>query len=171
MKNSQMVVCGLGGQGILFLCRLVGEAARIVGQEAITSETHGMSQRGGAVDSHVKIGPYRGSVVRRGRADVAFVLDPSRAGAAKGFLREGGVCFVDAAVPLEAGLRRVDATAVARRVGNPRGSNLVLLGYASSAAPDLFPPRKALLVAVEALSPPPFVAKNREAFLAGEKLA
>ncbi len=171
MMGTQMVVCGLGGQGILFLTRLVGEAARIAGQEAIASETHGMSQRGGAVDSHVKIGPFRGSLVRRGRADVAFALDPSRTPAARAFLRAGGACFVDArSAPTEES-RWIDAAAVARELGNPRGSNLVLLGFASAAAPGSFPPREALLQAIEALSPPPFVGKNRDAFLEGEKRA
>lgn len=171
MTGTQMVVCGLGGQGILFLSRLVGEAARIAGQEAIASETHGMSQRGGAVDSHVKIGPFRGSLVRRGHADVAFALDASRETAARGFLRAGGACFVDATAAPAEGSRWIDAASVAREVGNTRGSNLVLLGFASASAPDLFPPREALLQAVEALSPPPFRGSNRDAFLEGEKRA
>lgn len=171
MMETQIVVCGLGGQGILFLSRLLGEAARIDGQEAISSETHGMSQRGGAVDSHVKIGGFRSSLVRRGQADVAFVLDPSRTAAASDFLREGGACFVDAPSAPGEGVRWIDAAAVARGVGNPRGSNLVLLGFASAAVPGLFPPRKALLEAVEVLSAPPFIVKNREAFLEGEERA
>lgn len=171
MMETQIVVCGLGGQGILFLSRLLGEAARIAGEEAISSETHGMSQRGGVVDSHVKIGAFRSSLVRRGHADAAFVLDPSRTAAASGFLRDGGACFVDAPSAPGEGVRWIDAAAVARAVGNPRGSNLVLLGFASATAPDFFPPRKALLDAVEVLSAPPFIAKNREAFLAGEQKA
>ncbi|MEK7867072.1 MAG: 2-oxoacid:acceptor oxidoreductase family protein [Planctomycetota bacterium] len=171
MIETQVVVCGLGGQGILFLSRLLGEAARIAGEEVISSETHGMSQRGGVVDSHVKIGAFRSSLVRRGHADAAFVLDPSRAAAATEFLREGGTCFADAAAAPGEGIRWIDATAVARDAGNPRGANLVLLGFASTVAPGLFPERQALLQAVEVLSAPAFIAGNRDAFFAGEEMA
>lgn len=143
--KSQIVVLGLGGQGILFLTRVVAEAAIDEGHDVITAETHGMAQRGGAVESHLKIGGFESPLVRLGRADAALALDPSREDAAKGY---GGV-FVGAT----------------REFG--RSSNLFVLGRACAEAPKAFPRRDALVRAIERLSPPKALEANRRAFLAG----
>lgn len=169
-RNLQLVICGLGGQGAVFLTRLLAEAAMVDGRAVITAETHGMAQRGGAVESHVKLGEFAGSIVRRGRADAALVLDESRIGAGQQYLRPGGACFADAgsAAP---GVRACDASRLARERNLARGANLVLLGFAAAAEPGLFPRRAALLDALERLSPPAARQENRAAFEAGEGAA
>jgi len=168
VKDVQIVICGLGGQGTIFLTRLLAEAAMLEGREVLTAETHGMAQRGGAVESHVKIGDFSGSTVRRGCADAALVLDPGRAEAGQAFLRRGGAWFATA--PLD-GVCSCDAAAVAEENGVPRASNLVLLGFAARAEPSLFPAREALLSAIGRLSPEGLGEPNRVAFEAGEALA
>lgn len=169
-RDVQLVICGLGGQGTIFLTRLLAEAAMLEGREVLTAETHGMAQRGGAVQSHVKIGEFSGSTVRRGRADAALVLDAGRVEAGQAFLRPQGACFVNAegALPL---LRSCDATAAATQRGLPRGANLVLFGFARASEPDLFPARAALLEALDRLSPKGLGEHNRMAFEAGEALS
>ena len=170
MTRSQLVICGLGGQGIIFLTRVVAEAAMHEGSEVLAAETHGMSQRGGAVQSCIKVGGYSGSLVRRGRADAALVLDASRLDAARSFLRADASCFVDAAAPLD-GTLGCDASGIARELEHPRGANLVLLGFAAATKPGLFPGRGALLDTLTRLSPPAACDENRRALEHGASLA
>ena len=57
MNNSirqQIVISGVGGQGVLFVTRLLAEAAILKGFSVFTSETHGMAQRGGTVSADLK---------------------------------------------------------------------------------------------------------------------
>lgn len=159
-QKTQLVLLGLGGQGILFVTRVLAEGAILEGWEVLTTETHGMAQRGGAVESHLKFGGFESPLVRMGRADAALALDRSRTDAARAFLKPDGVSFVNA--PEEC-----DATAIARELKAPRGVNLVLLGFASASAPRLFPARDALVRAIERLSPANTVEGNRKAFLKG----
>jgi len=169
-RDLQLVICGLGGQGTVFLTRLVAEAALLEGRAVLTAETHGMAQRGGAVESHLKLGEFSGSTVRRGCADAAVVLDASRLEAGRAYLRPRGTCFVNG--PANApGAYACDATGIAADRRCERGGNLVLLGYAAATAPSLFPGRDALLEALDRLSPPPAREANRRAFAAGEEAA
>ena len=65
--KQQIVVSGIGGQGVLFVTRILAEAAIERGMEVLTSETHGMAMRGGTVISHVKAGPFTSPLIRTGR--------------------------------------------------------------------------------------------------------
>lgn len=58
--NMQIAITGRGGQGVLFLTRILSECALEMGLEAIASETHGMAMRGGSVISTLKVGAFRG---------------------------------------------------------------------------------------------------------------
>lgn len=167
--GRQLVICGLGGQGILFVSRVLASGAMLDGDEVLTAETHGMSQRGGAVEAHLKLGDFQSSLVRRGSADAVLVLDASRVEAALGLLAEDGICFANAKEgPL--GVRVVDATGESRAMDHPRGQNLVLLGYAAAGAPGIFPSQEGLKRAVEKLSPEPAREPNRKAFERGVAL-
>ena len=169
-SGCQIVICGLGGQGILFLSRVLATAAMLDGDDVLTAETHGMSQRGGAVEAHLKLGDFESSLVRPGSADAVLVLDASRVGAGLGMLRPRGSCFANA-TGSHAGVKAVDAAGEARALGNPRGQNLVLLGYAATRAPDVLPTREGLRAALAQCSPPSAQASNREAFERGAELA
>lgn len=169
-RRASVVICGLGGQGVLFLTRLLGEAAIREGRPVLTSETHGMAQRGGAVYSHVKLGPFDSPLVRLGCADAAIALDASRRKAAETFLKPGGALFVNG--PADLSDRAVcDAASAATGMGFLRGLNLVLLGFARKRSPDLFPAAEALLEALRELSKPDAAERNRQAFVLGESLA
>ena len=153
VEKIQLVICGLGGQGVVFLSRVLAEAVIAEGREVMVSETHGMAQRGGAVESYIKIGGFVGPVVRPGHADAVLVVDPGRLDAGRRFLREGGACFVNAPQETE-GAHACDAFGIAREIDNRRGTNLVLLGFAAALRPDLFPGREASIEALEKMSPP-----------------
>lgn len=72
--KQQLIVSGVGGQGVLFVTRLLGHAGMEEGHNVLTSETHGMAMRGGTVISHVKIGPFMSPLVREGQADTGLFL-------------------------------------------------------------------------------------------------
>jgi len=169
LKRLQLVICGLGGQGSVFLSRVLAEAAMTDGHEVMVSETHGMAQRGGAVESFVRVGGFAGPTVRPGHADVVLVLDESRLAAGQRFLREGAACFVNSRETFE-GVAACDAFGVAREVANERGTNLVLFGFAAAVRPDLFPTADACLDAVTRLSPPAVRDRNVLAFERGGAL-
>jgi indolepyruvate ferredoxin oxidoreductase, beta subunit len=139
--RQQIIVSGLGGQGALTLTRLLAEAAAAMGLSVITSETHGMAQRGGTVISMIKVGPFRGPLIPAGEADRGLFLHVKNLAVHRFYLREGGVAFVNAALPGD--YLSLDAQALAAAHGLPSvAANLILLGYAAGqgglfAAPDL----------------------------------
>ena len=132
--RQQIVLSGFGGQGILFLSRLLAEAAISGGFPVLTSETHGMAQRGGVVISHLKVGGFESPLVRAGRADLLLVLREENVTLHREFLADGGALIVNAKAPPDAvpGARvhAIDADAIALSAGVPHAVNLVLLGFA-----------------------------------------
>lgn len=131
--RQQIVVSGLGGQGVLFVTRLLAEAAIRRGAPVLTSETHGMAQRGGVVVSHLKVGGSSSPLVRTGRADGILVMAAENVPLHRAFLSPGGWAVVNARAAPAGGDERVhavDADGLARAAGNPRAANLVLLGFA-----------------------------------------
>ena len=76
MNNFNMVVAGVGGQGLVTLTQIVAEAARIEGYEIRTSELHGLSQRGGSVETHIRFGEKVWSpLVALGSANLILSLE------------------------------------------------------------------------------------------------
>lgn len=132
--GQQVVVSGVGGQGVLFVTRLLGDAAIGTGRPVLTSETHGMAQRGGVVVSHLKVGPFASPLVRAGRADGLIVLKEENLALHRPFLAPAGWVVVNAATPPREGtggpLHHLDADGLAVASGIPRAVNLVLLGFA-----------------------------------------
>jgi indolepyruvate ferredoxin oxidoreductase beta subunit len=177
--DLKIVICGVGGQGILFLARVLYEIAKVAGQSVLGSETHGMSQRGGSVTSHVIIGDYHSPVVRLGTADILFVLKAEEIYANLKFLKNMGKIMLnapdhfalnpDVSYSLKCkkiDLSRMDATDRAVRLGYPLSANLVLLS--SCIQRGVFPVPYALLeTAVSSVSPPRFVKGNLAAIDAG----
>ena len=132
--RQQIVLSGVGGQGILFLSRLLADAAIACGFPVLTSETHGMAQRGGVVVSHLKVGGFDSPLVRSGRADLLLVLKEENVALHREFLADGGALVINASAPTDAGplvrVYTVDADALALSAGTPHAVNLVLLGFA-----------------------------------------
>jgi indolepyruvate ferredoxin oxidoreductase beta subunit len=130
--RQQILVSGVGGQGVLFVSRLLAEAAIGRGLRVLTSEIHGMAQRGGTVVSHLKVGGFPGPLVREGRADGLIVLREENLGSHGRFLAPGGWAVVNSnAAPAGQPHRvlAVDAEGIARDAGYAQGANLVLLGF------------------------------------------
>jgi indolepyruvate ferredoxin oxidoreductase beta subunit len=73
---SNIVIVGVGGQGIILLTRILGEAAMASNLNVMESEIHGMAQRGGMVTSTIRIGDVNSSMIGKGEADVVLGLEP-----------------------------------------------------------------------------------------------
>jgi indolepyruvate ferredoxin oxidoreductase, beta subunit len=142
MESLNIVVCGLGGQGILFVTRILGRFALNGGYDLMGAETHGMAQRGGAVTGHLRLGAVQGSMVRRGTADLLISLDDQEACRNMDFLADRGKLYVaacDDSFPIEqaacylsakaVSIRTLPAAGIALRSGAPKAANLVLLGF------------------------------------------
>jgi indolepyruvate ferredoxin oxidoreductase beta subunit len=110
--DLKLILSGIGGQGVLFATSVFSETALSLGYDVLGSETHGMSQRGGSVISHLKIGAYESPLVRQGTADVLLAFDEDEAYRTLGFLTRGGLCFVNSA--------RSDFWDTWPRTGSPR---------------------------------------------------
>ena len=153
MEQQQIVISGVGGQGVLFVTRLLAEAAILRGHAVFTTETHGMAQRGGTVLSHLKIGDFASPMIRPGQADGMLVLkDENRA--LHGFylhhdawtVTNGTSPTSNASDPPTAG---IDADDVARQIANPRAVNLILLGFALARAQQDAWPQFSLFCSLE----------------------
>jgi len=140
-----VVLSGLGGQGILFITKLLAQTAVNKGLKIMAAETHGMAQRGGSVVSHLRIGDVTGSLVRAGSAHILLALDPNEAYRSLPFLTRGGRLYVNAPPGasvreevrpyldrMEMTCRFFPAAETARESGAPMASNLALLGFFSA---------------------------------------
>ncbi len=138
---QQIIISGVGGQGILFVTRLLAETALEMGFSILISETHGMAQRGGNVVSHLKVSDRRAGspagspqtfaspLIRPGRADVLLALHPDGEAAHGHYVRAGGVIISNR--PESSSSFSVDAGGIAVGLGSPVSANLVLLGFAA----------------------------------------
>ena len=103
--NIQMIISGVGGQGVLLLTTVFSEVALKKGYPIIGSEDHGMSQRGGSVITHLKIGDFDSPLVKKGSADILFSLEKNEAYKTLHYLKpstngqNGGLCFINGANP------------------------------------------------------------------------
>ncbi len=137
MSSQQLIISGVGGQGILFVTRLLAESAIAAGMPVLTSETHGMAQRGGIVISHLKAGNFSSPLVRRGQADGLIALKPETIDIHRSFLKPGGWVVANSGgiAPETGGIAPVciDADRIAMALGTPQAVNLIVLGRALSA--------------------------------------
>jgi len=117
---TNVVIAGLGGQGVIKASDILAEAAFRAGHDVKKSELHGMSQRGGAVSSDVRFGPEVASpMVPDGEADVLLVLAEDQLDVFRWRLAEAGTLILPG---------RVDADALPHR----RTLNVALLGVLSA---------------------------------------
>jgi len=138
----QIVLAGIGGQGILFSSKIFSELGLKLGLDIMGSETHGMSQRGGSVIAHLKLGKFQSPVIRTGTADVLYSFEENETYRTLKFLRRGGVCFVNLEDPgrfdqkvldylkeKEITFRSFDASGTASKIGSVMFANILLIGY------------------------------------------
>ena len=145
--KKDIILSGVGGQGILSIATVIGRAALAEGLQIKQAEVHGMSQRGGDVQSHLRISSseIRSDLIPRGGADLIVSLEPMEALrylpwlSAEGWVVTNTVPFVN--IPnypdektLDAELHALphvvllDADALAREAASPRSANMALLG-------------------------------------------
>jgi indolepyruvate ferredoxin oxidoreductase, beta subunit len=127
--KQQIIVSGVGGQGVVFATRLLAETAMEAGCSVLTSESHGMAMRGGTVVSHVKVGAFKSPLIRRGQADIGLFLNKENLGVHRDLMKGDGRVFVNAASS-SGEYECCDATGLAKEAGAVVVANLVLLGYA-----------------------------------------
>ncbi len=136
VKMQQIVVSGVGGQGVLFITKLLAETALNLGYSVLLSETHGMAQRGGNVISHLKVfaedSPikFTSPLIRPHHADILLGLHPDSMAAHGLFLKKDGTAFCNGAPGNER--LSIDATAIAAEMASPVSANLVMLGFAAA---------------------------------------
>ncbi|NLI83604.1 MAG: indolepyruvate oxidoreductase [Deltaproteobacteria bacterium] len=131
MSMQQIILSGIGGQGVLFVTRLLAETALELQHPVLISETHGMAQRGGNVISHLKIGAgFTSPLIRPGRADVFLGFHPDAMQVHGFYLKPGGRAFCNAS-PSDSPFS-IDATSAALAMGSPVSANLILVGAAAA---------------------------------------
>jgi indolepyruvate ferredoxin oxidoreductase beta subunit len=142
MTAQQLIISGVGGQGILFITRLLADVAIAQGLPVLTSETHGMAQRGGIVISHLKIGTFASPLVRPGQANGLLSLKVETVHLHRHFLHPDSWIVANALpiqiVETEHAVATVDADAAALSLGNPQAVNLIVLGRALAEPNFLF---------------------------------
>ncbi|MBR0457752.1 MAG: indolepyruvate oxidoreductase subunit beta [Victivallales bacterium] len=189
MKND-IVLAGVGGQGILTIAAIIGKAAMDQGLNVKQSEVHGMSQRGGAVLAHLRLSsePILSDLIAACTADVIIAMEPMEALRQVQSLSPSGA-IITASKPIVnipdypeveavvAELKKhpravvIDADEIAASAGNARGSNMVILGAVSRfLAMDAQTLRDAI-TGFFARKGDAVVAANLKAFEAGRKAA
>ncbi len=119
----QIVINGVGGQGVLFLSKILIEAALNKGEKVLASETIGMAQRGGSVISFIKIGKqYNSPMVIPGDADIVICLQEQELNNSKGYLKKNGLMYINSK-------NGFDATSIAVKENYPSMANIIFLGY------------------------------------------
>ncbi len=136
--SQQLIISGVGGQGVLFVTRLLAEAAIKKGLPVFTSETHGMAQRGGTVLSHFKVGKFLSPLIRPMQADGLLALKAENLAAHRNFLRQDGWAIAnagtDSQILNDLTVQQVDADSIAQTIGNSKAVNLIVLGFALAKA-------------------------------------
>ena len=188
--KQDIILAGVGGQGILSIAYVIDNAALADGLFFKQAEVHGMAQRGGAVQSHLRIsdGAIWSDLIPKGEADMVLSVEPLEALRYLDHLRPDGV-VVSSSTPyrnipdypeigqvLEA-LRRaprsvvVDSEKLAKEAGTVKAQNIVLLGAASA---FLLLKERSLLRTIEDLfrgRGAPVLEANLKAFDLGKKAA
>ncbi len=148
--KKDIILCGVGGQGILSIATIIGQAATQTGINLKQAEVHGMSQRGGDVQSNLRLSTdtIYSDLIPQGAADLIISMEPMEALRYLPYLAKDGVVvtsnqpFVNipdypATDKLDEAYRKLphvvqlDIEQAAREAGNARSSNMVLLGMAA----------------------------------------
>ena len=148
--KKDIILAGVGGQGILSIATIIGYAAIESGLKLKQAEVHGMSQRGGDVQSHLRISDNNifSDLIPHGGADIIISVEPMEALRYKPYLSENG-WFITNSVPfvnipnypaMEDVISDIqncknnivfDANQIAKDLGSSRSMNMVILGAAS----------------------------------------
>ncbi len=188
MKDINILIVGVGGQGTLLASKLMGKIFIDRGMDVKVSEVHGMSQRGGSVVTYVRAGEHQvfSPVIDKGEADMMISFEALESARWLPFLKKDGVIVSNTAridpMPVIMGnaqypdrvLERIsdmgakvisaDALSMAVEAGSARSVNIVLLGIAAKALGFSF---EECVNAIKATVPPKTVDVNIKAFESG----
>ncbi len=185
--NLDLMIVGVGGQGTLLASKIMGNLAMRAGLDVKLSEVHGMAQRGGSVETHVRIAEHVAApLVAPGTADYVLSFEPLEAVRWSHYVKRGGMLLtsssriwpmpvVSGSMPypedLDARLAAhdvkylaVDAEGLARQAGSARAANVVLLGLLAS---KLSFSQDMWLASIAECVPAKTLETNRAAFLLG----
>ena len=148
--KKDIILCGVGGQGILSIATIIGEAATKAGLHLKQAEVHGMSQRGGDVQSNLRLStdPIYSDLIPIGGTDVVISMEPMESLRYLPYLSKNGTIVTSSKpfinipnYPDEDALNaeldalpsvvKLDIESIAKDAGNARGANMVLLGMAA----------------------------------------
>jgi indolepyruvate ferredoxin oxidoreductase beta subunit len=149
--KQDIILAGVGGQGILSIAYVIDNAALADGLFFKQAEVHGMAQRGGAVQSHMRLsdGTIWSDLIPKGEADMILSVEPLEALRYLDYLRPDGIVvtsstpfrnipdYPDLGQVLEAVRKAprsvvVDSEKLAREAGTVKAQNIVLLGAAAA---------------------------------------
>jgi indolepyruvate ferredoxin oxidoreductase beta subunit len=191
-KSYNFLLAGVGGQGTILASDVLAEVALAAGYDVKKSEVHGMAQRGGSVNTHIRWDAERvhSPLIGLGEADLLLIFEEAEALRYAEFLKPGGAAIINCHVikpitvtsggaeyPTEDQVQAVYATlterfylvpgtTIAEELGNARTANVVLLGALSSL---LEVPAETWLEVIKKRVPPKYVELNHQAFLRGRQ--
>ena len=186
------LLAGVGGQGTILASNVLAEVGLAAGFDVKKSEVHGMAQRGGSVNTHIRWDAEKvhSPLIGLAEADILLAFEWAEALRYAGYLKPGGAAVVNqctikpitvtsggAHYPTEqeliqalggitSRLHIVPGTAIAQDLGNARVANVVLLGALSTL---LDVPQAVWLQVIESRVPPRFLELNFRAFEAGRQ--
>ena len=188
MNVYNILISGVGGQGVLLTSKIIAEAALLQGLDVKQSEVHGMAQRGGSVLSQVRFGEKVFSpIVGEGEADLLIGFEPLETARYLHFLKDDGAVIyntrpigtIGASIAVEKypadiddviksrikTIRPFDGTQLAVIAGDKRTLNLVMLG----AALKFIPLEESIIIeAIVNTVPKRVLEINQKAFAAGK---
>lgn len=187
MKTQSILICGVGGQGILTASDLLSDVLLLAGFQVKKSEVHGMSQRGGDVISTVRYGDQVFSPLPAlGETDYILAFEKLEALRNINYLSASGIVLVNdfewQPLPVAAGFEKypadtveqlqklagelvlIPATRLAVELGNEKASNVILIGLLAS---RMEVDEKLWLEVIKKKVPPKFIDLNLKAFASG----
>ncbi len=189
METKNIMIVGVGGQGTLLTSRILGGIILHGGYDVKLSEVHGMAQRGGSVVTFVRYGDKVAEpIVEEGQADVLIAFERLEAMRYAHFLKKGGALIVNDQridpMPVVIGKAKypenvieelqkeynvlaVDAMSEAKKIGNTRVFNVIVLGVA---AKHMDFSLDEWLEVIKDTVPPKTVEVNQKAFVAGYEM-
>jgi indolepyruvate ferredoxin oxidoreductase beta subunit len=188
--KCDVILAGVGGQGVLSVAAIIAQAAVNEGFSVRQSEVHGMAQRGGAVLAHLRIsdGAIASDLVPQGGADIIISMEPLESlryaawlapsgalvTAAEPFVNIGNYPEIPGIIAAIEGFpvrRIIEAAALAKEAGLARAVNTVMVGAASPFLPLKAQTLEDTIAAIFARKEPAIAAANTQAFRLGRKAA
>lgn len=190
METKSVLICGVGGQGIILASEILSEALFASGYDVKKNEIHGMSQRGGSVVSFIRFGEQVSAPVpAEGSVELLFAFERLEAMRNICYLKDGGNVIVNDLeidpVPVELGVMEypknfdeamrsrsakvqlIDAKPLAKEAGNLKSQNVVMLGALSKHLPEIS--SESWEKALRKMVKPKFIDVNLKAFELGKK--